>query len=70
MVNKVDEKEKLKAIVSHSGQNREMILTVDEDEKLNGIIFRAGQNREMMLLTEDRLYEVLIKINFLLYNSK
>lgn len=34
---------------------------VDEDEKLKRTLYVSGQNREMWFLTEDGLYEVLMR---------
>ena len=38
-----------------------MVGTVDEDEKLVRTIFVSGQNRQVWMLTENGLYEVLMK---------
>ena len=38
-----------------------MLKLVDEEEKLNGNIFLAGQIRNVSMVTEDGLYEILMK---------
>lgn len=38
-----------------------MLKLVDEEEKLNGSIFLAGQIRNVSMVTEDGLYEILMK---------
>lgn len=40
-----------------------MCKSIDEDEKLNQTLFVSGQNREVTMLTEDGLYEVLMRSN-------
>ncbi len=35
---------------------------VDEDEKLMQVLFASGQNRQAWFVTEDGLYEVLMKM--------
>lgn len=49
-------------MIEYSGDSiNKMLSMVDDDEKLNGKIFRSGQNREMWFLTEDGLYELLMR---------
>ena len=38
-----------------------MLNMVDEDEKLKETMFTSGQNREVWFLTENGVYEVLMK---------
>ena len=47
--------------IDYNGRTGQLLGSVDEEEKLMHTIYASGQNREMWFLTEDGLYEVLIK---------
>lgn len=46
--------------IGHTDMTR-MVGMTDDDEKLTRTLYESGQNREMWLLTEDGLYEVLMR---------